>query len=169
MAGETDYMGACQSALQFTLNALPLCAGDRASDVFSVKGVAMVPGVIVQRVFRTMGAGLDTMAGLNSSFLDGIRRADFYAQKFGCGNCYEHASVVYMYLRNRGIRPITFLGLPNHALVLAGNDHRTDCTDPSTFPQRSWVCDAWKKIVYPGPSFARHESKQPLPMYVEMD
>jgi hypothetical protein len=170
MATRPDYWSIAQAAMQFTLNALPLGATDRSDDVLSVKVPVLAAAMIFQRAYQGMAAGLDSIGRSNLTFLDSIQRASFYAQKYGCGNCWEHASVTYLYLRERGTRPIAFLGLSNHALVLLGNDHKTDLTDPSSYPDWSVVCDSWQKVVFPGPRFKQYEKKSdPLPMWVDMD
>lgn len=163
-----DYSGSARAALQFTVNALPLGAGDRAGDYVSSFGV-LIPALVATRGFQAFAGTMDRMGKSNVTELDTVQNAAFAAQKWGCGNCWEHAAVAYMFLRRSGIRPIALIGRTNHAFVMIGNDMRTAFDDPSSFPRNSWICDAWGKQVYPARQYLAHESERAAPVLVEMD
>jgi hypothetical protein len=158
----TNYAAAAQMALNHTLNALPLGAADRASDLFSFKVFGLIPALLVNRSFKVLGDCIDSVTGQKSSSNDDFFKAAFYAERYGCGNCYEHAAVAYTWLYRNGVRPIAVLGRTNHAFVILGYG-RSSLTDPQGWPVEAWICDPWKKIVYPAQQYWSHEREAPLP------
>ncbi len=63
------------------------------------------------------------VAGL--SMLDKLRHIARAASNAGCGNCGEHAAITFLYLYDRGLRPVEFATLSNgdHAFAMLGRPH----------------------------------------------
>jgi hypothetical protein len=79
------------------------------------------------------------------------------AKSYGCGNCFEKSAVAFVYLRDKGIKPLDWVTLLNgdHAFVLIGRsdtDHGSgtiiDVKDLDRWAKNVAVCDPWAEKVY---------------------
>lgn len=83
---------------------------------------------------------------------DYVRSWAARARHFGCGNCAEHAAVAFVYLEDKKIVPIDYLGSVtdgDHAFIVIGRAHGSKKTDIKTWGSRAVVCDPYYDKVYP--------------------
>ncbi len=74
----------------------------------------------------------------------------------GCGNCDEQASLAFVFLRDRGNRPLDFMTVGDHAFVVLGRETGSDHTDYATWGPEAVVCDPWHEKVYAANNFPTH-------------
>lgn len=62
------------------------------------------------------------------------------------GNCSEMAAIAFVFLRDRGVRPLDFMHFlgKDHAFVILGRPAGTDVSDFSSWADKSIVCDAYR-------------------------
>lgn len=75
------------------------------------------------------------------------------AAKNHCGNCGEHAAVAFIYLRDRGVRPIEYMGyvsgiFEDHAFVVIGRKAQTDLGNPAKWGADVVICDPYYDKAY---------------------
>lgn len=88
----------------------------------------------------------------DSNWLHVLRSTASNAKITGVGNCGEHASVAYMYLKDRyvlkGVKPFPALEFMSsreldHAWVVLGRTRSSDPTDPRSWGGDAVVVDPW--------------------------
>ena len=85
------------------------------------------------------------------------------AESIGCGNCGEQAAVAYMFLLNKGIRPLDYMNLYNpdgravHSFIVLDFVGDTDGT--SSWGADAVIVDSWdERQVYPALEIAQRMS-----------
>jgi hypothetical protein len=75
-------------------------------------------------------------------FIDAMSQA---ALTMGAGNCEENAAIAFMYLYNRGVRPLDYMMISNrHAFVVLGAEVRPMRTNFTEWTSGAAVaCDPW--------------------------
>lgn len=131
------YRSWAQEALSYTINRLSLGRSNTISDWSPGKALSMIWGMSVLRMYSQIGDDIK-LVQCRANVAKGVR----------VGNCQEHAAVSFDYLAKMGRRPIAIMCAPNHAFTIVGYDHHCNFNDPLSFPDWSWVCDAWKRQVY---------------------
>jgi hypothetical protein len=85
------------------------------------------------------------VGGVNS--LEDIKKLAKLAAKHGCGNCGELTSLAFMFLFNKGVRPLDFMALSDpadHAFVVIGRGgSRADDGVGQNWGEAAVVCDPW--------------------------
>lgn len=85
-------------------------------------------------------------------------------KKQRCGNCGEFSVLAFMYLYDKGVRPLDWMSLVggDHAFVLIGRQSKSDANNVLTWGKNAAVCDPWgqgfrsgdkKTGTYPGTAF----------------
>lgn len=103
-------------------------------------------------------------SGNSESGVNEAREVKNYAEKLQTGNCTEHASVAFMWLYDRGIKPIFLLGYDCRTMGLVGSNHMfvavgldqsvgnftmgLTADHPHAGRDKSWICDPWRDITY---------------------
>ena len=154
-----DFSGPAHEALNYTLNALVLGAFDRPMDIVT-SGMGVAPALVLNRVSQGAAAVLDPPGPSTDPILRTIINAADSSEATNAGNCWEHAAVAFRYLYRRNIKPTALLSRPNHAFVMLGYDHRTDFSNPSTFPATAWIVDGWRRVTYPARQYLCYESER---------
>ncbi len=72
-----------------------------------------------------------------------------WAKFFGCGNCGEQSALAFVYLRDKGVRPLDWYQVDDfkHAFVIVG---RAKGSDPLKWETWGWdavMCDPWRNVV----------------------
>ncbi len=75
-----------------------------------------------------------------------------HAEKAGCGNCEEQSSMVFKFLKDRGVAPLDWIeepgifgtGFGNHAFVILGRDKKTDAGDVASWNAEVVWCDPYE-------------------------
>lgn len=73
------------------------------------------------------------------------------AAELGCGNCGEQAAVAFMYLADRGTRPLDYMALVkpgDHAYVVIGRSSQSRASDYTTWGEDAVVCDPWDNKAF---------------------
>jgi hypothetical protein len=89
-----------------------------------------------------------------------LRQMARQADEQDCGNCGENAAFAYIYLYNKGVRPICMVnrGDTDHAFVVLGQQPVWIEHDYTTWGDSCVVCDPWDDSFY-------EASKVPTRMY----
>lgn len=94
---------------------------------------------------------VDRRAAEDRSYLSGDKRQRLRvvesarrAKRSGCGNCFEQASLAYLYLKEEGVRPIDLFELArlDHVFVVIGRAGETP-EKVSSWGAQAVVCDPW--------------------------
>lgn len=83
---------------------------------------------------------------------DIIRNWAARASRFRCGNCAEQAAIAFLFLLQKGIVPIDYMGFlkkVNHALVVVGRAHGSSVANVETWGRLAVVCDPYENLCYP--------------------
>ena len=83
---------------------------------------------------------------------DFIRSWAARARHFKCGNCAEQAAVSFVYLEDKGIRPIHYMANVNkgdHGFVVIGRKTGSADGDIGSWGGNAVVCDPWRDRCYP--------------------
>ena len=73
-------------------------------------------------------------------------------EKAGCGNCEEQSSMVFKFLKDRGVMPLDWMeeggifgtGFGNHAFVILGRDKKTDASNIGSWNGEVVWCDPYE-------------------------
>jgi len=130
------YQMWAQQAVSYTVNRLPLGRANNMGDLIR-SPISLVWGAFVLRCYDQISDNIQTVQ-TRANVSKGVQM----------GNCQEHAAVGFDFLAKRGNRPIAIQARPNHAWVVIGFDRNCDFTQPSSFPDWSWVADPWQRQVY---------------------
>jgi hypothetical protein len=80
-----------------------------------------------------------------------IKVAAIWAERSGCGNCWEQSAIAYQWLLRNNVLPVEFMQFEHpkdHAFVVLGRDPTTWIAQPSSWGPSAVVCDAWKNKAY---------------------
>lgn len=117
--------------------ALTLGATNKWKDLLRTRGESMICVVASRGV---------EIAGEAEGGIPWLRAVAAKAEHVGCGNCGENAAIAFMYLFERGIRPLDFMsgGDPvDHAFVLIGRPRSGAASDPKSWGTEAVICDPW--------------------------
>ncbi|MBB3899601.1 hypothetical protein [Roseococcus suduntuyensis] len=80
-----------------------------------------------------------------------LARADM-AEKAGCGNCGEQASLAFAWLMRHRATPLEFMTIINgdHAFCVLNRDRTTNPSDPDQWNDASVYIDPWRSLLSPG-------------------
>ncbi len=73
------------------------------------------------------------------------------AEELGCGNCGEQAAVAFMYLADKGVRPLDYMAFVepgDHAYVVIGRSSQSNASDYKSWGEETVVCDAWANNAF---------------------
>jgi hypothetical protein len=143
------YKGWATEALNYTVSKLSLGRANTLSDWYTLgpgeswysgpgKQLSMLWGMFVLRTYEQIGDDIK-LVQCRANVAKGVQ----------VGNCQEHAAVSFDYLAKLDYRPIAIMARTNHAFTVIGFDHNCNFNDPTSFPDWSWVCDPWKRSIYP--------------------
>lgn len=111
----------------------------------------------VRPAYRKKVADAKTMLEKIKIIADEVKRKQ-------CGNCGEFSALAFMYLFDKGIRPLDWMSLVggDHAFVVIGRDKKGDVSKPLNWGPSAVICDPWgqgfrsgdkKTGTYPASSF----------------
>ena len=79
--------------------------------------------------------------------LEDIKALAKLTERYGCGNCGELTAVAFMFLYNKGVRPLDYMALSDpadHAFVVIGRGgSRADDSVGGNWGDAAVVCDPW--------------------------
>lgn len=63
----------------------------------------------------------------------------------GCGNCGVQSALAFVWLKDRGVRPLDWMerSNPQHLFVVIGRKEGSDPADPTTWEETTVICDPW--------------------------
>jgi len=141
-AASLDYRGAAQEAISYVRSKMTVGASNKIPDVLGSLGMSLLCVPAERSVTR------DSQSDRMLPYLRVIAGA---AENVGCGNCGEQSATAFVFLLDKGIRPIDWMALQDpgdHAFVVIGRLATSDATDPNTWGNLAVVCDPWKGLVY---------------------
>jgi hypothetical protein len=150
-----------RNALQYVRVLLPLGAGNNFSDgkspvvrvLVEARVASVRPAMMMEDVGLIASHKILSLFGLRLSEADKVshlRKISGISVNAMCGNCSDQATVAFVYLYDRGVRPIDLMFLTNekHAFVVIGRE-KESTTKPSTWGSAAIVCDPWNDEAYP--------------------
>lgn len=92
----------------------------------------------VRPAFRRKIASAKTM-------LEKIKIISEEAKLKQCGNCGEFSALAFMYLYQKGVRPLDWMALVggDHAFVVIGRDKKGSVDKPLSWGPTAAICDPW--------------------------
>ena len=126
-----------KEAVTHARSKLTLGANNKWKDLLRTRGESLIC-VIASRDVE--------IPGESEGGIKWIRAVAAKAEHVGCGNCGENAAIAFMYLFERGIRPLDFMsgGDPvDHAFVVVGRSGSSEAADPKTWGDEAVICDSW--------------------------
>lgn len=155
MADRDNYVAAT-NALQHVAQKVPLGAGNKVSDLIA-SGLSSGMCVLTSRLIR-LG---ESVVGYQPEWAKGKLNIEILAmdtEKVGCGNCGEQSAVAFVYLKQRGYRPLDWMCISNgdHAFVVIGRASGSKESQPASWGEAAVVCDPWYKTAYPAQSIFEH-------------
>ena len=113
-------------------------------------GTAVSKGELAKRV----GEELARMAA--PTWKDQLDVEASWAKHFGCGNCGPQSAVAFVFLRNKGVRPLDWMHYNNlqHAFVIVGRKNESEPGDSRTWGKKAVVCDPWRGQAEPAMPYA---------------
>jgi hypothetical protein len=155
------YQAEAQMAVNYTRQILAWGASNKLYDQAVTLGTVNI-GVLRTRI--TTFAGSITN-GSGESTMDYWKRVARNASNACAGNCQEHAAVAFVYLMNRGVKPIEIVSVPNHAFVVVGRGVKPSETGDIGFPNGwadyCWISDPWRGRVIQGKQLWTYENGEP--------
>lgn len=171
-ADVSTYLSAAKNAVSFVKAKVPYGASNRASDYAESweKNRKKIEGNdpnVLDRTLGAMTAFLPLLTGANraqqiwneasgeapSDPIARFRQIAEITMRTGAGNCNEQSIVAFMFLHDRGIRPLAWMHLTNdkHAFVVLGRTPKSGI-DPAKWGDAAVVCDPWNKEAYALPA-----------------
>lgn len=162
------YLSAAKAAVSYVKERVPFGASNRASDYAEsyeknrkkIEGENPGP---VDKVMGAMTAFLPLMTGANraqqiwneatgeapSDPIARFRQIAEITTRTKAGNCNEQSIVAFLYLYDRGNRPLAWMHLTSgtHAFVVVGRKPKSGI-DPSNWGDTAVVCDPWNNEAY---------------------
>jgi hypothetical protein len=117
-AKQPDYRLIAQSAVEYVRKKMTVGASNKVRDVVSSRGTSLLCLPAERGVEEEQASG---------RFDQYLRMVAAIAENTGCGNCGEQAAIAFVYLMDRGIRPLDFMPLASPG------DHAFDIKDPGTW------------------------------------
>ena len=171
-ADATTFLAAARNAVSFVKAKVPYGAANRFADYGESyeKNRKKIEGKdpnVVDRALGAMTAFLPLLTGANrgqqiwneatgNAPADPVARFRQVAEitmRTGAGNCNEQSIVAFMFLYDRGLRPLAWMHLTNgkHAFVVLGRTPKSGI-DPTEWGDAAVVCDPWNNEAYALPA-----------------
>ena len=96
-----------------------------------------------------------------------LRNVAALAEEKGCGNCGEQSAMAFVYLLDRHILPLDWMGLESgkHNYVVVGRTRHGEPGDPNTWGPEAVVCDPWKGEAYSPKMLIPYWDSKPTLLY----
>lgn len=165
-------LAVAKEAVAWVKTAVPFGASNRGEDYVESwkknrkKIEGPDPGVL-DRVLGGMTAFLPLLTGANRAMqikgeVTGTAAPDYLSRfrqiyeitlRTKAGNCNEQSITAFVWLLDRGVRPLAWMHLTNgkHAFVVVGRKPGSG-DDPSKWGDTAVVCDPWAGEAYPLPA-----------------
>jgi hypothetical protein len=168
----TTYVSAARGAVTFVKEKVRFGASNRVSDYAESyeKHHKAIEGRNPGRVDKVMGAMtafLPLLTGANraqqvwneatgeapSDPIARFRQIAEITMRTGAGNCNEQSITAFMFLYDRGVRPLAWMHLTNgkHAFVVLGRTPKSG-DDPKDWGDTAVICDPWNNEAYALPA-----------------
>jgi len=137
-----DFKPVALEAVLYVQGKMTVGAGNKAGDLLESMGLSYLCVAAERTVTK------DYEKYKKESFLRLVAAA---AEAAGCGNCGEQAATAFVYLLDKGIRPLDLMALEkpgDHNFVVIGRVSGSDVKDPATWGPTAIVCDAWEEKAY---------------------
>lgn len=135
-----NYLFEAEQAVKYVQSIMTLGAENKFGDEFRSLGKSFICVLAARSVNSDYDAGTEVW----------ITRTAAIAESTGCGNCGEQSAAAFVYLRDRGVRPLDFMHFINHdhAFVVLNRLKESDESKPLTWGDAAVVCDPWKGRSY---------------------
>lgn len=168
----TSRLAAAKNAVSYVKAKVPYGASNRLSDYGESyeKNAKKIEGAnpnALDKVLGGMTAFLPLLTGANrgqqiwneatgnapSDPIARFRQIAEITTRTGAGNCNEQSIVAFMFLYDRGLRPLAWMHLTNgkHAFVVIGRTPKSGI-DPKEWGDGAVVCDPWNNEAYALPA-----------------
>lgn len=168
----TTRLAAAKNAVSFVKAKVPFGASNRLADYGEsydrhAKKIEGANPNALDKVLGGMTAFLPLLTGANrgqqiwneasgnapSDPIARFRQVAEITMRTGAGNCNEQSIVAFMFLYDRGLRPLSWMHLTNgkHAFVLLGRTPKSGI-DPKDWGDGVVVCDPWNSEAYALPA-----------------
>ena len=136
-----NYLSEAQQAVRYVQSKMTVGAENKLGDEFRSLGGSFIC-VLAERSVEDESPG--------GSIEATITRSAAIAEAAGCGNCGEQSAIAFVYLRDRGVRPLEYMHFKNHdhAFVALNRPKGSDESKPGTWGIDAVVCDPWKGSAY---------------------
>jgi hypothetical protein len=137
-----DIRAVAMEAVLYVQAKMTVGAANKVPDILGTVGMSVLC-VAAERSVTKDYEGYKTEAYL--------RMIAATAENVGCGNCGEQSATAFVYLLDKGVRPLDWMALESpgdHAFVVLSRASGSDDHDPSTWGPAAMVCDPWKGRVY---------------------
>jgi hypothetical protein len=96
-----------------------------------------------------------------------LRNVAALAEEKGCGNCGEQSAMAFVYLLDRHILPLDWMGLESgkHNYVVVGRSRYSNPDDPRGWGPEAVVCDPWKGEAYSPKMLMPYWDSKPTLLY----
>ena len=139
-----DYLHTANLAVAYVQSQMIFGAANRPGDIISTGGVSRI--CVHDMRGQLTEKGVDDLPPA-----DAVAVREVWARAYGCGNCGEQSAIAFMWLYNKGIRPLEWMRFTDadHAFVVVGRawNKSFDWDVPNWGPS-AVVCDPWKKRAY---------------------
>jgi hypothetical protein len=81
------------------------------------------------------------------------------AREARCGNCGEQSAVAFVFLLDKGVRPVEWFKFSDidHAFVVIGRLENSKENDPYDWGPNAVICDPWYEKAYPASELRTHQ------------
>jgi hypothetical protein len=140
-------LGDAWMAVKHVKEVVPLGAWNKGSDVLLSWGESLLCGAAMRPV--QISVSIENV-GNDPAMEAAIREWAAKARATGCGNCGEQASLAFLYLLERHVRPLDFMACADgdHNFVVIGRPAAVPASDFKRWGQQAVVCDPWDGTVY---------------------
>jgi hypothetical protein len=134
--------GLAQEAVHYVQSKMTVGASNKIPDVLGSLGMSL----LCVRAERSVTDDFPS-----NRMLPYLRLVAAAAENVGCGNCGEQSADAFIYLFDKGVRPLDWAALQDpgdHAFVVIDRDASSNETNPATWGSTAVVCDPWRGEVY---------------------
>lgn len=160
LMGRERNLLVAQDAVKYVRSKITIGASNKPGDVLRSLGGSLLCVPAIRSV---------DLPDQDTSDLKFIRAVAAKAEHVGCGNCGENASLAFVYLLDRGVKPLDLMegGPVDHAFVLVGSPAAGVESDPKKWGGDAVVCDPWhyEGGAYPATEFRKrmYKAEQMVP------
>ena len=133
-----------EAAVSYVQAKMTIGAGNKLSDLAASLGGSLVCVADEREVARK-----EDWDSLPTE--ERLRKVAALAEEKGCGNCGEQTAIAFVYLLDRNVLPLDWMGLQdpgNHNFVVVGRSPYSDSESPASWGPEAIVCDPWKGEAY---------------------